>query len=46
VLAGCVCESDGGDKPSVWPNLGVLDIRSASVAALQMFWLFLALLCF
>lgn len=42
VWAGYVCESDGGDEPSVWLNLGVLDIPSA----LQMFWLFLALLCF
>lgn len=29
MLAGCVCESDGGDKPSVWLNLGVFDIPSA-----------------
>lgn len=29
IWAGYVCESDGWDKPSVWLNLGVLDIPSA-----------------
>lgn len=26
--AGYVCESDGGDEPSVWLNVGVLDISA------------------
>lgn len=43
-----MCESDSRYKPSVWLTLGVLDISALlhHIVALQMFWLFLALLCF